>query len=483
MSMKSLAFASISELRKKLDNKEITAHELAEYYASRFAKYDGDLGSALEVFDPKSVVLAQQSGPLAGIPGLVKDNICQEGRVASCASKILEGVRATYDATATVRLKKAGATLLGRANMDEFAMGSSNETSAYKKVKNPWDTSRVPGGSSGGSAAAVAAGLVPWALGSETGGSVRQPAAFCGIVGLKPTYGLISRYGLIAYASSLDQIGVLARNVRDTATVFSVIAGNDPKDSSTVDVPVQDYTHMLTGSIKPGLRIGVVENALNAEGMDPEIVDAIEKAVKSYEDLGAQVKRIKLPVLDYSAATYFIVSRAEAASNLARFDGVRYGARNKQAKTLSEMYNETRHDGFGAEVKSRILIGNYVLSAGYAGAYYQNAKKVQDMIRAAFVDAFKDVDVLVMPTHPAPAFKFGAFDTNKLQMDLQDYFTCAANLSGNPAISIPCGFTKDKLPIGFQLVGPHLSEGLLFQTAYAYEQKHEWYTMHPASFE
>ncbi len=480
--MKSLAFATIAELRKKLDNKEITAQELVEYYAQRFAAYDGDLGSALEIFDTKSV-LNPQSGPLAGIPGLMKDNICQKGRVASCASKILEHVKATYDATATIRLKKAGALFIGRANMDEFAMGSSNETSAYKKVKNPWDKTRVPGGSSGGSAAAVAAGLVPWALGSETGGSVRQPAAFCGIVGLKPTYGLVSRYGLIAYASSLDQIGVLTRTVRDNALVFSAIAGHDSKDSSSLAVEPQDYTKSLTGTIKPGLRIGILDNAINAQGMDPEIVKAIETAVGVYEKMGAQVKRISLPILDYSAAVYFIVSRAEAASNLARFDGVRYGARNKQAKTLAQMYDETRHDGFGTEVKSRILIGNYVLSAGYGSAFYQNAKKVQSQIRAAFLDAFKEIDVLVMPTHPCEAFKFGAFDMDKLQMDLQDYFTCPANLAGIPAISVPCGFTQNKLPIGFQLVGPHLSEDLLFQTAYAYEQQTPWHTMHPGGFE
>lgn len=481
--MKSLAFATIAELRKKLENNEITAQALADYYAQRFAKYDGDLGAALEIFDTKSLDFSEQQGPLAGIPGLMKDNICQKDRVASCASKILEKVSAVYDATATSRLKRAGAVLLGRANMDEFAMGSSNETSAYKKVRNPWDRTRVPGGSSGGSAAAVAAGLVPWALGSETGGSVRQPAAFCGIVGLKPTYGLVSRYGLIAYASSLDQIGVLTRNVRDNAAVFSVIAGHDPKDSSTLAVEPRDYTQALTGTIKPGLRIGILDNAINAQGMDPEIAAAIEKAVGVYEKMGAQVKRISLPILDYSAAVYFIVSRAEAASNLARFDGVRYGARNKQAKTLTQMYDETRHDGFGTEVKSRILIGNYVLSAGYGSAFYQNAKKVQSQIRSAFVNAFKEVDLLVMPTHPCPAFKFGAFDMDKLQMDLQDYFTCPANLADIPAISLPCGFTSDKLPIGFQLVGPHLSEELLFQTAYAYEQQMPWHTMHPAGFE
>ncbi len=482
--MKSLAFATISELKQKLENNEITPKELVEFFAKRFEKYDGDLGTALEVFDTESVVPEKVvHGPLGGIPGLMKDNIAQDGRVFSCASKILQNVTATYDATVSIRMKKAGALSMGRANMDEFAMGSSNETSAYKKVKNPWDTSRVPGGSSGGSAAAVAAGLVPWSLGTDTGGSVRQPAAFCGVVGLKPTYGLVSRYGIVAYASSLDQPGVITRNVYDNALVFSAIAGHDMKDSSSLRVGKKDYTQKLDGTIKEGLRIGIIEDAINADGMDPEIVSAVEQAVTVLEGLGANIKRIKMPTLDYSAAAYFIVSRAEAASNLARFDGVRYGMRNKDAQTLADMYSDTRHDGFGDEVKTRILVGNYVLSSGHSGEFYQHAKTVQRMIRREFVEAFKDVDVLVMPTHPMPAFKFGAFAVDKLQMDLQDYFTCPVNMAGIPAISLPCGFTKDNLPIGFQMIGSHLSEGLLLQTAYAYEQQTEWHTKHPKGFE
>ena len=366
--------------------------------------------------------------------------------------------------------------------MDEFAMGSSTETSAFQKTHNPWDKSCVPGGSSGGSAAAVAAGLVPWALGSETGGSVRQPAALCGIVGLKPTYDIISRYGLVAYGSSVDQIGIMTRTVYDNARVFSVIAGKDGKDASMQQVDKKDYTQNLTNALPKNLRIGVVDNALHAQGVEPEIVSAIETALKVFEKNGASIKHMQLPTLDYAAATYFIVSRAEAASNLARFDGVRYGLRDKTAKTLTKMYFDSRHDGFGQEVRSRILVGNYVLSAGHAGQFYNNAQKVQRLIRHEFQQAFDDVDVLVMPVHPAPAFKFGAFENDKLQMDLQDYFTCAMNLAGIPALALPCGMSSNTMPIGFQIVGPHLSEELLFQIGHVFQQETDWHTKTPAGY-
>lgn len=477
--MNTLAFASISELQKKLQTREISPAELLDFCIKRFDTHDERIGSALEIFSAESISKASSSnGILAGIPGIIKDNIAQQGRSLTCASKVLEGFVSTYDATAAARLKQSGALLLGRANMDEFAMGSSTETSAYKKTANPWDTNRVPGGSSGGSIAAVAAGFVPWALGSETGGSVRQPAAFCGIVGFKPTYGLISRYGLVAYGSSIDQIGIATRTVKDTALVLSALAGHDPHDSTSLPVAPKDYTVSLDGTLPAGITIGVVENTLNAQGMDPDIVRAIEQAIEVLEKLGARIKRITLPTLDYSAATYFIVSRAEAASNLARFDGVRYGLRAK-TKTLGDMYAQTRHDGFGPEVRKRILVGNYVLSAGHAAQFYNNAKKVQQLMAQEFAQAFADVDLLVMPTHPIPAFTFGAFDVDPLQMDLQDYFTCAANLVGIPAISIPCGFTASSLPIGFQLVGSHLSEELIFKVAHAYEQQTPWHTMNP----
>jgi len=482
--MNSLSFATIKELKEKLEKKELSHEELLDFFINRFKEHDENLGSALEIFDKDSILDSFNSeGVLGGIPGIFKDNICQKGRIVSCASKILEHFESTYDATATRRLKQAGSLILGRANCDEFAMGSSTETSAYKKTKNPWDFTRVPGGSSGGSIAAVAAGLVPWSLGSETGGSVRQPSAFCSTVGIKPTYGLVSRYGLIAYASSLDQIGVATRTVYDNALVLSVIAGHDIKDSSSLFVNKKDYTANLTGKLKEGLRIGVVQDALNAEGMDSEIASSVEEAILVLERLGAKVKRVSLPTLDYSAATYFVISRAEAASNLARFDGVRYGMRSEDSDSLRDMYLNTRCEGFGQEIKTRMMVGNYVLSAGHAGQFYENAKKVQNLIRREFKTIFNDVDLLIMPTHPIPAFKFGAFDVDKLQMDLQDYFTCPMNLAGIPALSVPCGFTKkDNLPMGFQIVGSHLSEELIYQTAYAYEQNTPWHTKHPKGF-
>jgi aspartyl-tRNA(Asn)/glutamyl-tRNA(Gln) amidotransferase subunit A len=480
--MKELAFASIKTLREKLAARQVSAHELLNLSMQRIQRYDDQLGSLLEVFDSSSID-SSLTGPLAGIPGVLKDNICQKNRITSCASKILEKYHAPYDATATERLKQAGALIIGRANCDEFAMGSSTETSAYKKCANPWDTSRVSGGSSGGPAVAVAAGFVPWSLGSETGGSVRQPAVLCGIVGSKPTYGLVSRYGLITYASSLDQIGICTRTVYDNALVLSVIAGHDKNDSSCrTDVTKIDYTKSLTGTIKPGLKIGIIDNALNAEGIDRQVHSLLENAIKQLEKLGAEIVHLSLPAMDYAAAVYFMISRAEAASNLARFDGVRYGYRDKEAESLAQMYAQTRGKGFGREVKRRILIGNYVLSAGHADQYYQSAKKVQALMRTEFLESFKKVDLLFSPVSPTPAFKFGAYDQNRLAMDLQDYFTASANLTGIPALAVPCGFTKEKLPTGFQLIGPDLSEALLFETAYAYEQSTPWHTMHPERF-
>ncbi len=370
---------------------------------------------------------------------------------------------------------------IGVGNIKPYTERNPNIVSELHLQRNPWDITRVPGGSSGGSAAAVAAGLVPWALGSETGGSVRQPAAFCGIIGLKPTYGLVSRYGLVAYASSLDQIGIFTTTAYDCAMVLSVIAGYDLKDSTSLSVQKKDYTQNLTGTLPENLTIGVVENALHTKGMDEQVIASVQEAIAVCEKMGAKIKRITLPILDYSAASYFIVSRAEAASNLARYDGVRYGMR-AQTDTLNEMYLKTRHDGFGQEVKARIMTGNYVLSAGHADAYYENALKVQRVIRREFTQAFEDVDLLIMPTNQSVAFTFGAFDRDKLQMDLQDYFTCSMNLAGNPAISVPCGMTKENLPVGMQLVGPHLSEGLLLRVAHAYEQQTPWHTMHPEGF-
>ncbi len=475
--MKNKAFATIKELKESLAVGEITPEGLVDFLTER-AKKNKDLGAYLEVFEKSTISFTPRTGTLAGIPGFIKDNIAQKDRALSCGSKILGDFKSTYDATAVARLAQEGAISLGRANMDEFAMGSSGETSAFYKTKNPWAKECVPGGSSSGSAAAVAAGLVPWALGSDTGGSVRQPAAMCGIVGLKGTYGLVSRYGLVAYGSSLDHIGVLTRTVYDNALVLSAIAGHDPKDSSSLPVEKKDYTACLDGTIKKGLKIGVVTEALDAQGLHPEIRKSVKEALAVLEGLGATLVPISLKTLEYGAASYFIISRAEAASNLGRFDGVRYGMRDK-AKDLPSMYKQTRHDGFGAEVRARILIGNYVLSVGHAGEFYDNAQRVRRIIRKEFKDAFDSVDLLVMPTHSVPAFKVGTYDNDKLAMDLQDYFTAPMNLAGVPALSLPIGFTQDKKPIGMQLIGPNLSEELLLKVAHAYEIITPWHTMHP----
>ncbi|HJZ23096.1 MAG TPA: Asp-tRNA(Asn)/Glu-tRNA(Gln) amidotransferase subunit GatA [Candidatus Babeliales bacterium] len=481
--MKSFAFATIDQLKAALDKKEISSEELLVFYLKRFEKYDTVLGSALEIFDIDSILEnSSTTGSLAQIPGIIKDNICQKGRIASCASKYLEHVKAPYDATAILRLKSAGALLIGRANCDEFAMGCSGENSAYKDTANPWDLSRVSGGSSSGSIAAVAAGLVPWSLGSETGGSVRLPAAFCGITGLKPTYGLISRKGLVAYASSLDQIGIATRTIKDNAQVLSVIAGYDENDFSCAQIPPKDYAQNIDSFDIRGKTIGIIETMFNAEGLDSEIRLALEGVIAQYEKLGVKTKKIQVPSLEYGAAVYFIISRAEAASNLARFDGVRYGHRIS-SESLFEMYCKTRHDGFGAEVRKRIIVGNYVLSAGHAGRFYQKARQVQAMIQEDLARALFDVDVLLSPVHSIPAFKFGAFDENILQMDLQDYFTGFCNLAGVPALAVPCGFTNEKLPIGFQLIGKHFTEELLYQMAYAYERETTWHTQTPPDFE
>jgi aspartyl-tRNA(Asn)/glutamyl-tRNA(Gln) amidotransferase subunit A len=481
--MNNLAFASVRELQALLAAKKITATELVAFYRERFATHDTKIRSALEIFDGQSVLAdTKASGELAGIPGLIKDNICIQGRAVSCASRILEGYIAPYSAAAIKKLQQEGAFFIGRANMDEFAMGSSTETSAYQITRNPWNLNCVAGGSSGGSIAAVAAGLVPWALGSETGGSVRQPAALCGIVGSKPTYGLVSRFGLIAYASSLDQIGVATRTVYDNALILSIIAGNDPQDATTVQQLKFDFTKDLTGEIRPGLKIGVITNAMHAHGIDPEVTRALENSLEELRKLGATIVPITLPTMEYSAATYFIISRAELASNLARYDGIRYGKRSKNAHSLDEVYSMSRTEGFGTEVKNRILMGNYVLSVGHADEYYNSAKKVQRLMRAEFLEAFKQVDLLFSPIAPTGAFECGAFQNNSLALDLQDYFSCFANLVGIPAVSVPCGFTSSKLPIGFQLLGPDLSEGLIFQTAHAYEQATDWHLQKPVGF-
>lgn len=480
--MKSIRYATIAQLRAALHDGSLRAEDIAQQTATLFAQHDTAIHSALEVFSPESVCAStHNNGPLAGIPGLIKDNICQKDRLTTCASKILANFTSPYDATAVSRLKEAGALLMGRANCDEFAMGSSNETSAWGITRNPWDLSRVPGGSSGGSAAAVAAGFVPWALGSDTGGSVRQPAALCGVVGLKPTYGLVSRYGLVAYGSSLDQIGVFSRTVEDAALVLQTIAGHDPLDSTSVGADVStDYTAALHKEFSlKGITIGVIANAFHAEGVDSEVKARLQDVLSWYTEQGARIVEVTLPTMDMSAAVYFMVSRAEAASNLARFDGVRYGVRTDSCTDLEDLYARTRYEGFGPQVRRRILIGNYVLTAGHADAYYHAANVVRARMRHEFVEALSTCDVLFLPSAPAGAFKLGAFDHDQLQMDLQDYFAAFANLTGLPALSVPCGFVGDSLPTGFQLVGRALDEAHLLRIAHAYDRAFAWHTHHP----
>ncbi|MCS6874193.1 MAG: Asp-tRNA(Asn)/Glu-tRNA(Gln) amidotransferase subunit GatA [Pyrinomonadaceae bacterium] len=410
---------------------------------------------------------ADSHGKLHGIPIAVKDNICTSWTQTTCASRILSGYRPQYDATAVERLNKAGAVVIGKTNMDEFAMGSSNENSAFGLVKNPWDIERVPGGSSGGSAAAVAAGIVRVALGSDTGGSVRQPAAFCGVVGIKPTYGRVSRYGLVAFGSSLDQIGVLGKKVRDVAQVLEVISGRDEKDATSADVRVPEYLKLLDRDIK-GVKIGV-PRLLFSGGLDSEVKSAVEKAIEGFASLGTEIVEIDLPLLKYGIAVYYIIATAEASSNLARYDGVRYGFRAEGVNELRQMYYKTREEGFGEEVKRRIMLGTYVLSSGYYDAYYAKAQKVRTLLKRDFQAAFDKCDCIVMPTSPTTAFRIGEKTDDPLSMYLSDIYTVTANLVGIPAISIPCGVSKESLPIGLQILGKYWAEDLLLNLSNVYE--------------
>ncbi|HEV7698933.1 MAG TPA: Asp-tRNA(Asn)/Glu-tRNA(Gln) amidotransferase subunit GatA [Pyrinomonadaceae bacterium] len=435
-----------------------------------------DLNSFLSIEHEHALLRAKEleaSGdnlPLKGLAIAVKDNICTKGIQTTCGSHILHNYKAHYDATAIDRLNKAGAIVIGKTNMDEFAMGSSNETSFFGPVKNPWDVTRVPGGSSGGSAAAVASGVVRAALGSETGGSVRQPASLCGVVGFKPTYGRISRYGLVAFASSLDNIGIFGRTTKDVADVLSVIAGRDPLDSTSADVAVPDYAATLDDSIE-GKVIGIPQ-ALLGDGLDDEIRESVLAAITNFKALGCKTIDIELPLAKYGIAVYYIIATAEASSNLARFDGVRYGFRAEDAPGLRQMYFKTREEGFGAEVKRRIMLGTYVLSSGYYDAYYAKAQKVRALVKRDYVEAFKKCDAILTPTSPDVAFKIGAKSDDPLAMYLNDIYTVSANLSGVPAISVPCGLSTEGLPIGVQLVGNFWSEAQLFNLAHTYEQHH-----------
>jgi aspartyl-tRNA(Asn)/glutamyl-tRNA(Gln) amidotransferase subunit A len=462
----------IADLKSRISAGETSASRIVEASLKAAEDLNETLNAFLEIDCAGALQRAQsitgQEGPLAGIPIAVKDNICVKGLQASCGSKILGDYHPPYNATVIERLENAGAIVIGKTNCDEFAMGSSNENSAFGNVKNPWDIRRVPGGSSGGSAASVAAGIVPVALGSDTGGSVRQPASLCGIVGLKPTYGRNSRYGLVAFASSLDQVGVFGRKVTDVATVLAVIAGRDPRDSTTADVAVPEYTEQLTEPIA-GMRIGF-PRALFGEGLDSEVRESVLSVIEVYRELGAEVVDIELPHATNAIAVYYIIATAEASSNLARFDGARYGFRAEDAPELRQMYKKTRDEGFGPEVKRRIMLGTYVLSAGYYDAYYRKAQEVRTLIKNDFRKAFEACDALITPTSPSPAFMIGEKVDDPLAMYLNDIYTVTANLAGVPGINVPCGLSSEKLPIGFQLLGPYWSESDLFRLSYAFEQ-------------
>ncbi len=465
---------NIESILNKISAGESSIRSVTEHAIESAEKLNESLNTFLQIDKEGALKRADEldssneEQSLRGIPIAIKDNICVKGLQASCGSKILGVYHPPYNATAIERLKSAGAIVIGKTNQDEFAMGSSNENSAFGTVKNPWDTTRVPGGSSGGSAVAVASGVVPVSLGSETGGSVRQPASLCGITGLKPTYGRISRYGLVAFASSLDQIAIFGSNSRDIAAVLKVVAGRDTHDATTADVPVPDYLGEMTGDIK-GMRIGVPRE-LFGEGLDEEVKASVEKGIENYRDLGAEIVDIELPHAKYCIAVYYIIATAEASSNLARFDGVRYGYRTPEARDLRETYRVTRDEGFGAEVKRRIMLGTYVLSSGYYDAYYLKAQKVRTLIKQDFEKAFTVCDAIITPTSPSTAFKIGEKSDDPLAMYLSDIYTCTANLAGIPGISIPCGLSDEGLPIGLQLVGKNWSENTLLKLGDAYER-------------
>ncbi|WP_043368561.1 Asp-tRNA(Asn)/Glu-tRNA(Gln) amidotransferase subunit GatA [Cyanobium sp. PCC 7001] len=468
----------IAEWREQLERGEVSARELTDHHLARIDAVDGSVKAFLTVTaeraraDADRIDAARAAGeplsPLAGIPLAIKDNLCTAGIATTCSSRMLESFVPPYESTVTERLWQAGAVLLGKTNLDEFAMGSSTETSAFGPSHNPWDPERVPGGSSGGSAAAVAAGECVAALGSDTGGSIRQPAAFCGVVGLKPTYGRVSRYGLVAFASSLDQVGPFTRSVADAAELLQVIAGPDPRDSTCLRLPVPDYRTALRQPVA-GLRVGVVRECLEAEGLQAEVKASVLAAASQLEALGCELVDVSCPRFNDGIATYYVIAPSEASANLARYDGVKYGHRAEGVENLAEMTARSRAEGFGDEVQRRILIGTYALSAGYVDAYYKKAQQVRTLIRRDFDRAFEQVDVLLTPTSPTTAFAFGAHTDDPLAMYLADLLTIPANMAGVPAISVPCGFDQRGLPIGVQFITNVLEEGRLLQVAHHYE--------------
>jgi len=478
----SLAYETIATLRRRLLSKEIHPRDILKDLFTQIDAREKTLHAYTYLNRESALAAAEKTDlslPLGGIPIALKDNLNALGDPCTCASKILEGYTAPYDATAVSLLRQAGSILLGRTNMDEFAMGSSTENSALGLTRNPWDPTRIPGGSSGGSAAAVAGRIALAALGSDTGGSIRQPAALCGCVGLKPTYGRISRYGLVAFASSLDQIGPLTRTVEDSALLLSVLAGHDPRDNTTDLRPPEKFLTQKNGSVQ-GLRVGLPKEYF-LPGMDSETESAIRSAADWFKKNGAILVDVSLPHTPTAIAVYYILATAEASANLARFDGVRYGRRATDARDVLDLYHRTRSEGFGAEVKRRIILGTFVLSQGYADAYYRQAQKVRALLRQDFEKAFTQCDLLLTPTSPEPAFPLGERTQDPLKMYLADVFTISTNLAGNGAISLPCGFTKSNLPIGLQLIGPHFGEETILRAAHAFEQAHDFFQRLPPS--
>jgi len=476
-------FSTIQDIKKALDRKECSPQDVVTFYRNRIKKHNPKLNSVLEAFDDVNVDAHDPHKPLSGIPFIPKDNICQTGRLTTAGSKILSNYKAPYDATVITRLQTNGAISIGRGNCDEFAMGSSGEYSAYGPTKNPWNLECVSGGSSSGPAAAVAAGLVPFALGTETGGSVRTPASFCNLVGMYPTYGHNSRYGIIALTSSTDQVGPFTHTVYDNALVMSALSGADSHDATSLQIKSQDYTKELDGKMPANLTIGVIKDALESEGVDHEVRAIFMQNLDQLKKLGVKIVTIDIPLLKYGIALYFIINRAEAASNLYRYDGSLYGMRNTSATDLFEMYKATRHDGFGAEPKRRILVGNYVLSAGHKDAYYNKANELRNMLRAEFEQAFKDVSLLVSPTTPMFAFKIGQFDQDPVAMYMADYFHVPNCIIGTPALSLQAGLSKNNLPVGMQFMGPRLSEQLIYKVAHAFQISTDHHLKTPHGYE
>ena len=469
---------TVHELKEKLASKEITIPEITKAYINRIHEKEKDIGAFVTVLEENAMNKAKEieekvnnneiKGNLAGIPIGIKDNICTKGIHTTCSSKMLENFVSPYDATVMEKINKENMINLGKLNMDEFAMGGSTEYSAFHITKNPWNLNKVPGGSSGGSAAAVASQMVPWALGSDTGGSIRQPASFCGVVGMKPTYGLVSRYGLVAFASSLDQIGPITKDVEDCAMLLNVITGHDEKDSTSENREKVDYTLSLKNNVK-GMKIGIPKE-FYGEGIQPEVKQKLEKAIEKYKELGAEVEEFSLDIANYALATYYIIACAEASSNLGRFDGIRYGYRTPNYNDLKDIYINSRSEAFGNEVKRRIILGTYVLSSGYYDAYYKKALEVRTLVQSKFDEAFSKYDVILTPTAPTTAFNIGEKSSNPLEMYLADICTVSVNIAGLPGISIPCGVDKEKMPIGMQLIGQKFSEETLLNAAYTFEQ-------------